>query len=115
MIAHSLLHPGFGIASSLHGATYVVDAEFSSSKLNEMNVVIDISLAHKIVKESLSSLHFKNLDEHAEMKGDITTTEYLANFIHKKIASHPALIFDGMLQITLGESHIAWASYSAPV
>ena len=31
MIAHSLPHPGFGPAQNMHGATYVVDAEFKTA------------------------------------------------------------------------------------
>ena len=115
MIAHSLNHPGFGQASKLHGATYVIDACFSTQKLNEMNVVIDIAEAHKILNEIVQTLTFKNLDELTQFYGKITTTEFLANYIHQKIARHPALKFDGQLEVTLGESHVAWASYSGPV
>ncbi len=115
MIAHSLNHPGFGVASQMHGATYVIDACFTSIKLNEMNVVIDIALAHKILKDIVDALNFKNLDKLPQFEGKITTTEFLANYIHQQIAKHPELAFDGQLEITLGESHIAWASYSGPV
>jgi 6-pyruvoyltetrahydropterin/6-carboxytetrahydropterin synthase len=115
MIAHSLKHPGFGVASHMHGATYIIDACFTSIQLNEMNVVIDIALAHKILKDVVSSLNFKNLDELPQFKEKITTTEFMANYIHKEIAKHPELKFDGQLEVTLGESHIAWASYTGPV
>ena len=45
MIAHSLSDPYFGPASALHGATYVVDVEFSAEQLNAKAVVIDIGAA----------------------------------------------------------------------
>ena len=115
MIAHSLNHPGFGVASHMHGATYIIDACFSSIILNEMNVVLDIALGHKILKEVVNTLNFKNLDELPQFKGKITTTEFLAKYVHQEIAKHPDLKFDGQLEVTLGESHIAWASYSGPV
>ena len=35
MIAHSLPDPFFGPAAGMHGATYVVDAEFKTPKLND--------------------------------------------------------------------------------
>ncbi|MBK6392734.1 MAG: 6-carboxytetrahydropterin synthase [Saprospiraceae bacterium] len=111
MIAHSLFHPGFGKASQLHGATYVIDVQFSSEYLNEMNVVIDIALAADILKEIVEKLNYKNLDEVEDLKGQITTTEFMARYIHDQIARHPRLSFNGMLKVTLGESHIAWASY----
>ncbi len=111
MIAHSLDHPGFGIASGLHGATYVVDAIFSGNELNDMNVLIDIGLAAKILKEVLEPLHYKNLDELPAFKNKISTTEYIAYYIHTEVAKRKELNFKGSLKIELGESHIAWASY----
>ncbi len=115
MIAHSLNHPGFGIASRLHGATYVIDATFSAPDLNEMNVVIDIALAANLLSEITSTLNYKNLDDIDELKGAITTTEYMAKYIHNKIAKHAALKFKGHLKIELAESHIAWASYAEDI
>ncbi len=111
MIAHSLPHPFFGPAQNMHGATYVVDAVFSSKELDAHNVVIDIGKAHEMVKEVLSPLNYKNLDEHPEMQGDITTTEYLAKFIHDKLKKRSGSFFNGKIKIILGESHVAWASY----
>lgn len=111
MIAHSLFHPGFGKASQLHGATYVIDVLFASECLNEMNVVIDIALASDILRAITEKLNYKNLDEVEDLKGQITTTEFMARYIHDQISRHPALTFKGRLKVTLGESHIAWASY----
>ena len=115
MIAHSLHHEGFGVASHLHGATYIIDVTFSSSELNDMNVVIDIGGAAHILKRIVSALNFKNLDDLEEMKGKITTTEFLAHFIHQKVSLDPSLKFKGDLKVDLGESHIAWASYAAHI
>ena len=109
MIAHSLPDPYFGPASKMHGATYIVNAIFSSVNLNSKNVVIDIGEAFEILKTVLSSLAYKNLDELPEFKGVLTTTEFIASFIHrevkKKIEDHIRL------KIELDESHIASASY----
>ena len=111
MIAHSLPNEVFGPAQSMHGATYVVDAEFFSKDLNEHNVVVDIALASNILKLVLVPLAYQNLDEVPEFKGHLTTTEFLANYIHRQMALALAGQFTGDLKITLGESHIAWASF----
>lgn len=111
MIAHSLPHPFFGPAQNMHGATYVTDAHFFSEKLDPHNVVIDIGKAHEILNEVLGGLNYKNLDEHPDMQGDITTTEYLAKYIHDKVQEKSVAFFEGKIRITLGESHEAWASY----
>ena len=109
MIAHSLPDPGFGPAQNMHGATYVVDAEFSSEKLNKMNVVIDIGEATELLNNVLSTLNYKNLDEISDFENVLTTTEFLAQFIHRKISEK--LADNISLKITLHESHIASASY----
>lgn len=111
MIAHSLHHPGFGNASKLHGATYIIDATFTNDMLNDMNVVIDIALAADILKDIVHRLNYKNLDEIDELKGAITTTEFMARYIHQQISGDKRLDFNGLLKVELGESHIAWASY----
>ena len=115
MIAHSLAHPGFGVASQLHGATYVVDAIFSGPDLNEMNVLIDIEVASKILHQVLKELHYKNLDLIPAFKNKITTTEFLAYYIHNQISSNTELNFAGYLKVELGESHIAWAAYESAI
>ena len=109
MIAHSLPDPGFGPAQNMHGATYVVDAEFSSKNLNKMNVVIDIGEATELLHNVLSTLNYKNLDEISDFENVLTTTEYLAQFVHRKISEK--LPDNISLKITLHESHIASASY----
>ena len=115
MIAHSLPHPGFGPAQQLHGATYVVDATFKSEQLTEMNIVIDIDKASVIVEDVLKFLQYKNLDELPQFRSILTTTEFLAAYIHQEVCYACSSFFDGILKITLGESHIAWASYENSV
>jgi len=110
MIAHSLPDPFFGPAQGLHGATYVVDAEFIAEQLDEHNVVIDIGAASQSLKNTLAELNYKNLDEVEAFIGKITTTEFLSHYIHgqlrKDVQSHIKI------KVTLHESHIASASYS---
>lgn len=111
LIAHSLKGEVFGPAQNMHGATYIVDATFYKEKLNDHNIVIDIGHAHGVLDEVIKELSYKNLDEHPALKHELTTTEFLAAYIHSRIKAHLRLAFDGKIKITLGESHIAWASY----
>ena len=105
----------FGPAAGLHGATYVVDAEFSSHSLDQHNVVIDIGLAKHLLGKVLGELNYKNLDTLLVFKDTLTTTEFLARYIHERISQEVHENFQGSLKITLGESHVAWASYTAEV
>lgn len=115
MIAHSFNSPAFGPAQKLHGATYVVDAEFIAPELDENNIVIDIAIAHEVLKEALQPLNYQNLDELPQFAGKLTTTEFLAKHIFEVISKRVASSFKGDLKVTLGESHVAWASYQGTV
>ncbi len=112
MIAHSFDNPAFGPAQSLHGATYVVDVTFYSPSIEPNNTVIDIALAAGVLRTVLEPLRYKNLDELPEFKGKLTTTEYMARYIHDAVKSKTAADFNGKIGVTLGESHVAWASYT---
>nr|WP_321236198.1 6-carboxytetrahydropterin synthase [uncultured Psychroserpens sp.] len=112
MIAHSLPDSFFGPAQHMHGATYVVDVTFSSEKLDPHNVVIDIGKAKDITNDVLHLLNYKNLDELPQFKNKLTTTEFMAKYIHDKIKAKIETFFKGQISVCLGETHDAWASYS---
>ena len=113
MIAHSFNDKFFVPAQKLHGATYLVDVCFFSKNLNEHNVVVDISQVRDILKCVLEPLQYNNLDNLPEFQNTLTTTEFLARYIHDKIKESSNPIFKGKISVTLGESHIAWASYES--
>lgn len=115
MIAHSLKGAVFGPAQRMHGATYVVDAEFRAESIDANNIVIDIGLASQALKETLTPLAYRNLDELPQFAGKVTTTEFLARHIHGELAKRVSGAFSGTLRITLLESHVAAAGYEAPV
>ena len=122
MIAHSLQGEVFGPAQKLHGATYVVDLELHRPELDNDGVVVDIGLASRVLKEVLAELNYHNLDEEPAFAGQNTTTEYLARAIFERVAAHVRAGALGSnaqgltaMKVTLRESHIAWASYTAPL
>jgi 6-pyruvoyl-tetrahydropterin synthase len=122
MIAHSFRGAVFGPAQRLHGATYVVDAEFRRPALDADGLVVDIGLASSALRAALEPLSYRNLDELPEFAGANTTTEYLAHAIWGRLVR---AIHDGrlgaaaagvaVLRIALHESHVAWAAYEAPL
>lgn len=112
MIAHSLDDPFFGPAQRLHGATFVVDVSFLSPTLNEYNVVIDIGHARDTVSAVLDGLRYRNLDELPEFEGVLSTAEHVARHIHDTVKAQLGDSFAGDLEVTLRETHDAWASYS---
>jgi 6-pyruvoyltetrahydropterin/6-carboxytetrahydropterin synthase len=115
MIAHSLKGAVFGPAQRMHGATYVVDAEFRAESVDANNIVIDIGLASNALAQALEPLAYRNLDDLPQLAGHVTTTEFLAHHIHGELAKRVSGAFSGTLKVTLLESHVAAAGYEAPV
>ena len=122
MIAHSFRGKAFGPAQRLHGATYIVDVEFRRRELDADGMVVDIGRATDVVRALLSDLNYLNLDEAPEFSGRNTTTEFLARTIFDRVAAAvgrgelgPAAQSVESVRVTLHESHVASASYDAPL
>lgn len=118
MIAHSFRGEVFGPAQKLHGATYVVDVTFERKALDQDDLIVDIGLASEVLSSVLAEFNMQNLDELPALAGRNTTTEFMAATVFDRLAK---AIREGRLgdtgqglcsmKVTLGESHVAWASY----
>ena len=121
LIAHSLPGEVFGPAQNMHGATYIVDAEFFAKEVNEYNIIMDLGVVTTILAEILKFYSYKNLDDVDEFKGVITSTEFLAKDIYERICVR--LKNDYLddyhqlhkIKITLTESNVAWASFEQEI
>jgi 6-pyruvoyl-tetrahydropterin synthase len=118
MIAHSFTGEVYGPAQQLHGATFVVDATFKRAELDDDNIVVDIGRASAELKAIVGAFSYRNLDELPEFTGVNTSTEFLAKVIADRLAGKVAAGELGAgasgltgIQVTLHESHIAWAGY----
>ena len=117
LIAHTLPGEVFGPAQNMHGATYIVDAEFFSKELNEFNIIMDLGVVTEILADVLKFYSYKNLDEIAEFNNIITTTEFLAKDIFNKITDKLKKDYSNdfkklhKIKIILTESNLAWATY----
>jgi 6-pyruvoyltetrahydropterin/6-carboxytetrahydropterin synthase len=112
MIAHSLPHPSFGPAQNLHGATYVVELTLWRDTLAAESIVIDIGEAAEVLQRALSDLNYRNLDEHPDLVGTLTTTEAVAKLITERVASSLGGHGLSKLDVTLREHPDAWAGYT---
>jgi 6-pyruvoyl-tetrahydropterin synthase len=99
----------------MHGATYVIDLVFSREDLDADSIVVDIALAHEVLGTVKKELNYQNLDELDVFSGKLTTTEFLAQHVHGRVAGEMGGAFVGHLKVVLNESHVAWASYEGPV
>ena len=116
MIAHSLPREAFGPAQALHGATFVAEVTFRRRALNQDAIVLDIGAAGTIIEEVLAGLNYRNLDEHPDFAGKLSTTEALAEYIARAVAEKVETSDDGRqlagIDVTLRENPDAWATYS---
>jgi 6-pyruvoyltetrahydropterin/6-carboxytetrahydropterin synthase len=123
MIAHSFVGEIFGPAQQLHGATFAVEMEVRRAQLDADGLVCDIGRALATLKEVLSPLNYRNLDELPEFRGRNTTTEFLAGEIFRRLKAHIAKgglgpgTADALasLRIVVRESPVAWAAFEGPL
>ena len=113
LVAHSLKGAVFGPARALHGATYLVDATFRGDLLDDDGILVDIARAAEELRGVVSGLTHRNLDELPELANRNTTTEVLAQHVADRLAERVGAFAPGVssLEVTLRESHVAWASY----
>ena len=122
MIAHSFKGEVFGPAQRLHGATFVVDVELKRADLDRDGIVVDIARATEALRQVLSELNFRNLDEVPALAGRNTTSEVLARVVFDGMVAAiargdvgPGAAAIEQIRVTLHESHIASASFEARV
>ncbi|WP_431284170.1 6-pyruvoyl trahydropterin synthase family protein [Humitalea sp. 24SJ18S-53] len=122
MIAHSFRGEEFGPAQRVHGATFVVEAEFRAPALDAANLLVDIAAARVELRKILDGFDYNNLDTLPVFAGKNTTTEFLCLHVHGELC---AALKDGRLgdggkkveavKVLLRESPLAWAAYEAAV
>ena len=117
MVAHSLTGEVFGPAQRLHGATFVVDATVRAATLDPDGVVVDIGRLSAALAAVVAGLGYRNLDEDPSLTAVNTTTEALARVVADRLAGTVGGLGRGAgelasLEVTLRESHVAWASYT---
>ena len=121
LIAHSLPGEVSGPAQNMHGATYIVDAEFYAKEINKYNIIMDLGVVTEILSDVLKFYSYKNLDEVEDFKNIITSTEFLAKDIFDRICDklQKDYIEDfntlHKIKIILTESNVAWASYEQEI
>lgn len=106
------------------GCTSVVTATIEGDTLGPYDVLVDICVAQKLLREVCSEYDHKNLDELAEFEGRNTTVEVVAKAVYDKLlarlsAHHKETLATSgkgfgsvtCLKITLDESDVASAAY----
>ena len=79
LIAHSLPGEVFGPAQNMHGATYLVDAEFFTDKLNKYNIIMDLGVVSTTLKDILKKIYHLGIRSLLIEGGDKITNSFIKN------------------------------------
>jgi 6-pyruvoyltetrahydropterin/6-carboxytetrahydropterin synthase len=101
-----------GPCEKLHGHNWKVELIVEGSELNSTDILIDFSILKKILKEVLSELDHKLLNEIPYFKNINPSSERLAEYIFKKVkeklSSYPNV---KVKEVTVFETEKAGATY----
>jgi 6-pyruvoyltetrahydropterin/6-carboxytetrahydropterin synthase len=101
-----------GPCEKIHGHNWKVELIVEGSELNSTDILIDFSILKKILKEVLSELDHKLLNEIPYFKNINPSSERLAEYIFKKVkeklSSYPKV---KVKEVTVFETEKAGATY----
>ena len=108
--AHSLIGD-FGPATRVHGHTYRVEVRAEAREIDSTGTFYDIGRLRAELTSVLEPLHYRNLNEVAELAGMNTTAEAVARYIFRKLAAGLRNAGVEGLKVTVWESPSSFASY----
>lgn len=74
-----------GKCEKLHGHNWQVEAVFAAEKLDKSEMVLDFSLAKKMLKNTLKYFDHSYINKTAYFKKNNPTSENIAKFIHQDL------------------------------
>ena len=108
--AHSL-SGDFGAAARLHGHTYKVEVRVEAPDVDTTGTFYDIGRLRDELRSVLEPLHYRNLNDVAELGETNTTAEVVARYIFRKLAASVRAAGVEALKVTVWESSSGFASY----
>ena len=87
MIAHSFAGSSLARHKNVHGATFVVRVAFLARRSTRTALSSTSARAHDVLKEALTPLNYRNLDDLPQFKGINTTTEFLTRHLFEHFAA----------------------------
>jgi 6-pyruvoyltetrahydropterin/6-carboxytetrahydropterin synthase len=101
-----------GACEKIHGHNWKVELIVEGSELNSLDILIDFAILKKILKEVLSELDHKLLNEIPYFENINPSSERLAEYIFKKVkeklSSYPNV---KVKEVTVFETEKAGATY----
>ena len=103
-----------GKCENLHGHNWLVELNVKGEKLNRLGLLIDFTDLKKILKNVLSYLDHKNLNETPPFDTINPSSENIAGYLYNRISAelaeeHPDVLVDS---VTVWESATSRCTYS---
>ena len=108
--AHSL-NGDFGAATRLHGHTYKVEVRVEARDVGITGTFYDIGRLRSELRSVLETLHYRHLNDVADLTEMNTTAEVVARYIFKNLAAGVQAAGVESLKVTVWESSSCFASY----
>lgn len=108
--AHRLVGIG-GKCEDLHGHNYLVEVEVEGDKLDEQGVLIDFRELKGLLREVVSRLDHKYLNEIDFFKDNSSSSEYIAHYIFREVKSRLKNANVKIRSVSVWESEDSCATY----
>jgi len=83
--AHHLLEYEGGKCEQQHGHNWTVEVTVKGELLDKSNILVDFKALKKDLREILSELDHKDMNEIKSFEGESPSSEFLANYIYYKM------------------------------
>jgi 6-pyruvoyltetrahydropterin/6-carboxytetrahydropterin synthase len=104
--AHSLRYYR-GKCEKLHGHNWKVELTLQGRKLNKIGILYDFTDLKKILKEIISNLDHKHLNEIPAFKRTNPTSENIAKYIYDNVKHRISKAYDGVRYCDLHKPQIS--------
>lgn len=100
-----------GKCEELHGHNFLVEAFFEGKSLDKSGMAIDFKILKDYLKDILTSLDHKFINDIPFFRKRASSSEYLAMYIHGELKRNMGKGPVRLTEVRVWESETAWASY----
>jgi 6-pyruvoyltetrahydropterin/6-carboxytetrahydropterin synthase len=100
-----------GKCENLHGHNFKVEAFFEGQQLNEEGMLVDFAILKAYVKEALSELDHRYINEIPFFQERASSSEYIAFYLHERLKGLLQEKGVSVREVRVWESEQVYASY----
>jgi 6-pyruvoyltetrahydropterin/6-carboxytetrahydropterin synthase len=100
-----------GKCETLHGHNFIVEATYEGETLDSDGMLVDFAILKRHLKEVLSELDHRYLNELPFFRERASSSEYIALFIHGRLTDLSREHEAGLTEVRVWESAGSYAAY----